>query len=253
MDKLRGCSWGGGHGEGVGLRRPSLSRAALRLKITRFRLTSHLYDDGCAMPRYDAKMSRRLDLATVKLRFQHKYLRLLPLGMGAVLSGCSLLPVQDRPMTQTTPQETSALMLRQADARGYAAGFEAGRRLQALRDRESAAAEAKSSASASSMAVLSVAVPPVVTSSNTAASSAVQSEVAAAPAAPVTAAGAGPSLLVPPAAAAPASGQGAPKPSALGQTAQAAPSPVADPGPPATGNFVPRGVASPVDGSPNPF
>ena len=216
------------------------------------------------MPRYDAKMSRRLDFATIRLRFQYKYLRLIPLGMSAVLSGCSLLPLHGRPVTEAAPQGTSALMLRQADARGYAAGFEAGRRLQALRDRESAAAAAKSSAAASPVADASVAVPPAVTSPNTAASGTaapgtVPAAVASAPAAPVSA-GAGPSLLVPSASAALVPGQSAPgqtepKPPALGQTAQAAasPSPVADPGPPATGNFVPRGVASPVDGSPDPF
>jgi hypothetical protein len=213
------------------------------------------------MPRYDAKMSRRLDLATIRLRLQYKYLQLIPLGMSVLLTGCSLLPLHARPVTEAAPQETSAWMLRQADARGYAAGFEAGRRLQALRDRENAAAAAKSSAAASPVAGASAAVSPAVTSPNTAASGAVPStEVASAPAAPVPAAGAGPSLLVPSASAALVPGQSAPgqtasKPPALGQTAQAAasPSPVADPGPPATGNFVPRGVASPVDGSPGPF
>jgi hypothetical protein len=210
-------------------------------------------------------MSRRLDLATIRLQFQHKYLRLVPLGMSAVLSGCSLLPLQDRPAMDASSPEGSALMLRQADARGYAAGFEAGRRLQALRDRESAEAAAKSSATASSAVDASAAVSATALSnaatanaSNTATPATVPPVTVAS--APASAANAGSSLLVPSASAALASGQTAPgqtasKQPALGRTAQAATSPsrVTDPGPPATGNFVPRGVASPVDGSPDPF
>jgi hypothetical protein len=205
------------------------------------------------MPRYAATMSRRLDLATIRLRIQNKYLWLAPLGVGTVLSGCSLLPLQDRAATASSPSGSSILILRQADARGYAAGFEAGKRLQALRDRESAGAAAKSSAAASSdtappVAVPAAAVPALQLPSGTVPPAMASSAPALPASASALASTPASSVLVPSASAAPVPGK----------TAQAAAprsplTPPAPPQPPAAGNFVPRGVASPLGPASDPF
>jgi hypothetical protein len=169
-------------------------------------------------------------MAIIKPRLPRKSLWLVSLSLGAVLSGCSFLPLKQRPVASAPPPAPSAALLRQAAAHGFAAGFTAGRRFQESHDRELA------------LAGPSVPAPLVVVPASTA------------PAAPV-APGTLPTITMPatatvaPAPAAPAS---------HAQPAQTAPAPKPLPASipvqaPAGSNFVPRGAASPISAAPDPF
>jgi hypothetical protein len=104
-----------------------------------------VYDDVGPATGYAALMSRQCVTRTVRLRVAVLRTGLVLPMIGCWLSGCAMMGAP-KPVTCQPVASTPAFVLRQATDQAYAAGFAAGKLVQARRDRANAAVEANKAA-----------------------------------------------------------------------------------------------------------